>query len=210
MTQAPELVQRAIALARREGFPLTREEARDGGPSASLPGVGQFLAMLAAGCHGGRIGEFGTGVGIGAAWMASAMPADCTLVTAEIDPDRAAAAAEVLAASSRVRVLTGDAQLLLAQLAPFDLIFSDCGLRSADAAGGQSATADFAERVSMLKPGGRIVSDDLVPAAALPAGALQRYSERKRELWAGEPRLIWTEVVLPDLANSLLVGTKQV
>ena len=30
----------------------------------------------------------------------------------------------------------------------------------------------------------------------------------KREPWSGEDRLIWTEVVLPDLANSPLVGTR--
>jgi predicted O-methyltransferase YrrM len=32
--------------------------------------------MVAAGCHGGVIAELGTGAGIGAAWIASAMPAD--------------------------------------------------------------------------------------------------------------------------------------
>jgi len=30
----------------------------------------------------------------------------------------------------------------------------------------------------------------------------------KRRLFSGEPRLAWTEVVLPDLRNSLLVGTR--
>src|SRR5215467_16237794 len=108
MDDFPPLVARARSLARQAGFPLTRQEAAGAGPSASLPGVGRFLAMLAAGCAGGRIGEMGTGVGIGTAWMASAMPADCTLITTEIDPARAAAAAAVFAADERVRVLTGD------------------------------------------------------------------------------------------------------
>jgi predicted O-methyltransferase YrrM len=71
MDQFPPLVTRAQAAARQAGFPLTREEAGPGRPSACLPGVGRFLAVLAAGCAGGRIGELGTGAGIGAGWIAS-------------------------------------------------------------------------------------------------------------------------------------------
>ena len=186
-------------MARKLGFPLTRQEAAGNGPPASLPGVGRFLAVLAAGCRGGRIAELGTGVGIGTAWMCSAMPADCTLVTAELDPARAAAARELLAGERRVQVMTGDAMSVLAPLAPFDLVFRDGGMRDA---------RDFAALVGMLKPGGRIVSDDVTPAAALPADSALREHDPKRELWSGEDRLIWTEVVLPDLANSLLVGTR--
>jgi hypothetical protein len=40
----PSLVVSAQALARQAGFPLTREEAGPGRPSACLPGVGRFLA----------------------------------------------------------------------------------------------------------------------------------------------------------------------
>lgn len=201
MPEAPSLVRRAIAAARQTGFALTREEAGPelSRPSASLPDVGRFLAVLAAGCHGGRIAEFGTGVGVGAAWMASAMPANCTLFTSEIDPERAAVAAEVLAGDPRVQVLAGDADSLLSPLAPFDLIFND---------GGQRDPEGFARRVSMLKRGGRIVSDDLTPVAAQPPDSHFTEFDSKRALWAGEGRLIWTEVVLPDLANSLLVGTR--
>ena len=97
----PDLVQRAVEAARQIGFPVHRDDPGHGRGSASLPGTGRFLAMLAAGCHGGRIGELGTGTGIGTAWISGAMPADCTLVTAELDPDRAAAAARVLAGDSQ-------------------------------------------------------------------------------------------------------------
>jgi predicted O-methyltransferase YrrM len=109
MDQFPPLVMRAQAAARQAGFPLTREEAGPGRPSACLPGVGRFLAVLAAGCAGGQIGELGTGAGIGAGWIASAMPADCVLITVEIDESLARAARELLAADSRVEVITGDA-----------------------------------------------------------------------------------------------------
>ena len=44
MEQFPPLVTRAQAAARQAGFPLTREQAGPGRPSACLPGVGRFLA----------------------------------------------------------------------------------------------------------------------------------------------------------------------
>ena len=128
------------------------------------------------------------------------MPADCTLVTAEIDPVRAGAAAALLAADPRVRVLTGDWQELLPPLAPYDLIFADSGVRDSAAFGGL---------VGLLRPGGRIVMDDLTPVQALPADSPLRQSDPKRALFAAELRLTWTEVTLPDLANSLLAGTRR-
>ena len=200
MTTTPPLVEQAIALARREGFPLTRQEAASGQPSACLPDVGRFLAVLAAGCHGGTIAEFGTGAGIGAAWLASSMPADCTLVTAELDPCLAEAAGRLLAGCPGVQVLAGDANDVLPQHGPFDLIFADSGIRD---------PAAFGALTGLLKPGGRIVMDDLTPVQALPAGSALLASDTKRDLFAGEDRLTWTEVVLPDLANSLLVGTRR-
>jgi predicted O-methyltransferase YrrM len=196
----PDLVRRAVAAARQIGFPVRRDDPGHDRGSASLPGTGRFLAMLAAGCQrGGRIGELGTGTGIGTAWMSGAMPADCTLVTAELDPDRAAAAARVLAGDTRVTVLTGDAASLIAAHGPYDLIFADSGVRDA---------AAFGALVGLLKPGGRIVMDDVTPVAALPGGSPLRERDVKRELFAGQPGLTWTEVVLPDLENSLLVGTR--
>ncbi len=63
MEEFPPLVVRAQAVAREVGFRLTRQDAGQPGGSASLPGVGRFLAVLAAGCTGGRIGELGTGSG---------------------------------------------------------------------------------------------------------------------------------------------------
>jgi|SRR5215469_9216258 len=196
MDDFPPLVARARSLATQTGFPLTRQEAAGAGPSASLPVVGRFLAMLAAGCAGGRIGEMGTGVGIGTAWMASAMPADCTLVTAEIDQGRAEAARELLAGDRRVEVVTGDSAAVLSGRGPFDLLFCDGG-------GG-----DYAGLVSLVRVGGRIVLDDVTPRKALAPDSPLRGDDPKRRFFFGDPRLVSVEVVLPDLENSLLVGTR--
>jgi predicted O-methyltransferase YrrM len=199
MEQFPPLVTRARALARQAGFPLTREQAGPGRPSACLPDVGRFLAVLAAGCAGGQIGELGTGAGIGAGWIASAMPADCALITVEIDEPLARAARELLAADPRIEVITGDALRVMPGRGPFDLLFADSGVRD---------LADFATLVSSLRIGGRIVMDDVTPERVLPPDSPLRASDIKRWLFASEPRLVSTEVVLPDLRNSLLVGTR--
>ena len=199
MEQLPPLVFRAQAVARQAGFALTRDEAGPARPSACLPGTGRFLAVLAAGCAGGRIGELGTGAGIGAGWMASAMPADCELITAEADERLAGAARELLAADGRVEVITGDALRVMPGRGPFDLLFADCGVRD---------QAGFAALVSSLRAGGRIVMDDVTPQQALPPDSPLQAGDVKRQLFSGEPRLVSTEVVLPDLRNSLLVGTR--
>ena len=199
MQRLPSLVTRAQDLARQAGFALTREEAGPGRPSACAGGVGRFLAVLAAGCAGGRIGELGTGAGIGAGWIASAMPADCALITAEIDERLAGAVRELFAADPRIEVVTGDALRVMPGRGPFDLLFADSGVRD---------RAGFAALVSTLRIGGRIVMDDVTPERVLPPDSPLRAGDIKREFFSGEPRLVSTEVVLPDLRNSLLVGTR--
>lgn len=191
MGELPTLVARAQAAAVEVGMSLTRDGT---GPSCCLPGVGRFLAVLAAGCLGGRIGEMGTGVGVGAAWMASVMPADCRLVTVEVDPVRVAAAQRVFSDQERVEVIHGDSYDELARRAPFDLVFVD---------GGPSDRV-----VGLLRIGGRLVFDDVTPVEALPADSPYRENDPKRQFFFTDSRLIATEVVLPDLRNSLLVGTR--
>jgi predicted O-methyltransferase YrrM len=198
MEELPPLVTRAQALARQAGFPLSREEAGPGRPSACLPGVGRFLAMLAAGCAGGRIGELGTGAAIGTTWIASAMPADCTLITAEIDERLASMARELVAADPRIEVMTGDAISVMSGRGPFDLLFADSGVRD---------ETGFDALVSLLRAGGRIVMDDLTPQRLLAPDSPLLANDPKRQFFTS-PRLVSTEVVLPDLQNALLVGTR--
>ena len=62
--------------------------------------------------------------------------------------------------------------------------------------------------VSLLRVGGRIVMDDVTPEHALPPDSPLRADDIKRNFFTSESRLTWTEIVLPDLCNSLLVGTR--
>jgi predicted O-methyltransferase YrrM len=131
--------------------------------------------------------------------MASAMPADCALVTVEIDERRAAAAAELLSGDGRVTVLSGDARELLSSRGPFDLLFADGGWRD---------PGGLATLVDLVRVGGKVVMDDVTPLAALPPDSPLRTGDVKRDLFFGDPRLLSAEAVLPDLVNSLLVGTR--
>jgi predicted O-methyltransferase YrrM len=192
-TPTPEIVVRAEAAARRHGFALTRDEGP--GPSCSSPAAGRVLAVLAAQRPGARIAEIGTGVGMGAAWLSAGMDAASTLVTVEVDAGRAAVAAEVLGGDERITVVAGDARDELPGRAPFDLLFLD---------GGHPEPAAL---IDLLAPAGTLVVDDVTPVAALPPDSPFRTRDPKRELFA-DPRLVSVEVVLPDLANSLLVGVR--
>src|SRR4051812_18891127 len=95
----------------------------------------------------------GTGIGVGTAWMAQAMPKDSRIVTIEIDEPRARAAADLFAKDGRINVLDGDA-LELAAHGPFDFVYCDAG----------SGKIDHQEvTVAMVRPGGLILLDDLSP-----------------------------------------------
>ena len=69
LTDLPPLVAAAAALAGRTGFDLS-----------CLPAHGRLLSVLAAGRPGGRIGETGTGCGVGLAWLATGADPSARLV----------------------------------------------------------------------------------------------------------------------------------
>lgn len=191
----PPLVRQALDAARRLGFPTSRADA-GGLSSCAHPDVGRVLAMFAAGIGNGVIGEIGTGTGFSTAWMVSAMPSTTKLVTVEYDEERARVAAGIFADDERVTVVHGDANQVVPAHAPFDLLFADGGWR------------DPAALPDLLKPGGRLIVDDVTPIRALPSDSPFRRHDPKRALFFEDERLVSAEIVLPDLTNAILVGTR--
>ena len=126
-----------------------------------------------------RVGEIGTGCGVGAAWILSALAAETPLVTVELDAERATAAAELLAGDEHARVLYGDWADVLPAEAPFDLLFAD--------GGGQATKANPAV-LDLLAPGGTLVLDNLTPG--------RPGRDPVRELWLGHLRLAAIELRL--------------
>ena len=189
----PPAVARAYAQAEAIGF------GADGGVSSCLPGVGRLLAVLAAGHPGGHLAEIGTGVGAGAAWLASGMDVGSTLVTVELDPERAALAARVLGDDARVQVLTGSWRDHLPALAPFALVFVDGvyeeELRQDD--GVRDALVD------LVKVGGQLVLDDLSLQPGPNDVGPGTLVDGKRELALRHPRLVGAEWYVPDVGGAV-------
>ena len=111
----PPRIAAAIEAARSYGF-----------EKSCRPAHGKLLAVLAGGVGGGRIGETGTGCGVGLAWIASGAATDCEIISIELDPQRAAIATEIFSDDPRVSVLADDWMALEAH-APFDLLVLDGG-----------------------------------------------------------------------------------
>jgi predicted O-methyltransferase YrrM len=177
----PPLVRRALALAAELGF-----------ERSSIPEVGQLLRVLAAGRW--RIAEIGTGVGVGAAWVADALPPGAVLLTVEADAERAEAAARLFEGEPGVRVAQGDWHEVLPQHAPFDLLFFDGG------AWKQQAEEESPRVLELLAPGGVVVIDDLTPDS--PA------SDPVRDFWLGHPDVFAVELVTTP-ASAVILAARQ-
>ena len=109
----PPLVERAVDLARRQGF-----------ANSCRPEHGRLLYALAAGA--GTIGETGTGCGVGLAWLASGARPGTRLVSVEIDTERAGLVASLFADLPHLAVLPGDWREIY-RAGPFDLLVLDGG-----------------------------------------------------------------------------------
>lgn len=145
-----------------------------------MPEVQALLRVLAAGRW---CAETGTAFGEGAAAMAETA---ASVVTVEIDPERAALAARKLAFVSNVELLLGDWHEQLAGRGPFGLVFLDSGL---------GVDLDALDTVvGLLEPGGLLVKDDLTPGRPV-------LGDPVRTALFGHPRLVATEVtVSPQMA----------
>lgn len=177
----PPLVEHALAAAERLGF-----------ERSSSPETGRLLHLLAAQRGRSRVGEIGTGCGVGAAWMVSALPPATPFVTVELDGERARAAATVLGGDENARVLEGDWHELMPGEAPFDLLFYDGG-------GKQHPELDGEQVVALLAPGGTVVLDDLTRGRS--------GSDRVREFWLGHPRLAAVELAVSE-RESVIVAVR--
>jgi predicted O-methyltransferase YrrM len=183
----PDLVRAAVALAESQGF-----------DHSCRPEHGRLLALLAAGWTGGRVGETGTGCGVGMAWMLSATARDITLYSVEVDGDRAAASQQLFATHDNVTVIHGD-WTLLHEHGPFDLLVLDGGGKGKD----PTIDSPLDPTDGWLTIGGMVVLDDFTPGGE--PGAAQHDAARRH--WLAHPALHATEVRLaPDLAT--IIGVR--
>jgi len=138
----------------------------DGG--SSIPAIQALLRALAVGRD---VAELGTAFGEGAAAMAETAR---SVVTVEVDPDRAAAARERLSGLPNVEALEGDAYELLRGRGPFGRVFADDG------------AYDWEAIMALLAPGGILVKDDLTPGRPVEGDPVREFLLRDRRLRAAE------------------------
>jgi predicted O-methyltransferase YrrM len=182
----PPLVERAVTLARNEGF-----------TNSCRPEHGRLLFALAAGAE--VIAETGTGCGVGLAWLASGARPGARLISVELDAVRAERAAALFSGCPEVTVRQGDWSGIYSD-GPFDLLVLDGGAHGQS--GGRSADPDL-----LLRPGGTLVIDDLTPAQDWPPRFAGQVDEARMH-WLDHPGLDATELRLaPDL--SALVATRR-
>jgi len=165
---------------------------------SSIPEVGRLLAALVAQRSAGRIAEIGTGCGLGAAWIASALGPEASFVTVETDEERAGAVGRLFADQPSIRVLHGDWHDLLPPEGPFDLLSFDGGYwKSGDVA------AESEQALALVAPGGAVLVDDLTPEALWPE-EWRGKSDPAREFWLGNPRLRAAEILTTPQTAAIL------
>ncbi|WP_141012820.1 O-methyltransferase [Nocardioides sambongensis] len=182
----PAVVQRAFDVSRRSGYvSFCRNE------------TGRLLAALAA-TREGTMAEFGTGCGVGTAWLRSGVRNDkARIITAELDPKLARAAAKIFTDDPLVDVLAADWSTLMDK-GPYSLLFLDSGNPDA---------GDVDRLAELVEPGGLVVLDDFVPCQMWPPITDGRV-DIQRERWLTDERFTAVELMTaPDAA--LILATRR-
>jgi predicted O-methyltransferase YrrM len=110
-----------------------------------------------------------------------------SVVTVELDPERAALARTRLARYDNIELLEGDAYEVLRGRGPFGLVFADGG------------TYDWEAILALVEPGGLIVKDDLTPGRPAEGDPV-------REFLLRDPRLAAVEILTtPESAAIIAV-----
>ncbi len=183
--ELPPIVRRAFDVSRKRGYAsFCRNE------------TGRLLATLAA-TRSGTMAEFGTGCGVGTAWLRSGLRGDTSIISAEVDPKLAEAAAEIFEDDDQVEVCAADWSTL-ADRGPFSLVFLDA--REPEDSGADTV-------VNLVEPGGVVVLDDFTPCESWPPVFSGRV-DTVREQWLSDERFTTVEVMVASDA-SVLIATKR-
>ena len=202
----PDPVEQYLASLNRSADSVLQAIAR-AGEERNLPlvdaEVGALLRTLAMAAGATRILEIGTAIGYSGIWLAGALPDGGSLLTMEMNADRAREARnnfERAGLADRVNVIVGDAQRMLAKVGgPFDVIFQD---------GDKQLYSPLLDRlVTLLRPGGLLITDNVLWDGEVVPGfvarpqrdpgdtrAIAEYNERL----AAHPQLITSIVPMRD------------
>jgi len=160
--------------------------------------TGALLRTLAASKPGGRLLELGTGTGLATAWLLDGMDAAARLVTVDHDERVQSVAREMLGHDARIEFVLDDGVRFLHRQSAmsFDLIF-------ADAWPGKYDARDVA--ISLVRPGGFYIGDDMLPQPNWPDGQQPRVDAllddlRKDRNWS---------VVVPAWGSGFVIAVRR-
>ena len=167
---------------------LEAETVRLGFDMASGRRTGAALALLAASKPSGRCLELGTGTGLSAAWILHGLDTESSLLSVDTDAEIQGVAQRLLGSDSRLELLCADAGEHIGSWAAgsFDLVFADAW----------PGKFEFLEQtLSLLRPGGFYVIDDLLPQPNWPDGHAPKVPRLMEQLEAAPGmrtlRLAW-------------------
>jgi predicted O-methyltransferase YrrM len=149
-------------------------------------GAGPLLHVLAAGRGVRRAAEIGPGVGVGTAWIASALRPGVPLFTVEADSARALVARELFLDDPDLIVVAGNWREVLVPEAPFDFI----------SVGSTQAKDGLDGVLALAAPQATVVLGDS------PADRTER--DVCREEWLGHPRLDAVVIGTGDVTQAIV------
>lgn len=184
LTNVPPLVKRALNLSEQINF-----------KSACSLESGRLLRLLTSQLQSGVIGEVGTGCGVGASWIVSALSPGTSFFTVEENPVGAAAARALFDSLLNVRVIQGHWREFLYTWR-FGLLYAGQG------SGREQEPELF---VQSLRVGGMIVLDGLTPISRLPL-EMRDQPDPVRDFWLNDSRLLATEIQVSP-AEAVVLAT---
>lgn len=149
LTRAPEILPEMLRETKQYGFTMGSELQ-----------LGALLRTLVASKTSGEFLEIGTGTGLATSWMLEGMDQNSRLTSIDLDQTTQDVARKYIGEDERIDFLNGDAgDFLLRDTNQYDLIFADTFV-------GKYSMFDVT--VSLLKMGGILVVDDLLPQPNWP------------------------------------------
>ncbi|SEA64724.1 O-methyltransferase [Pedobacter hartonius] len=129
--------------------------------------TGSLLRTLCASKPSGHFLDIGTGTGLSLAWMAEGANATSRMISIDINAEFQQVAVNTFAGDQRISIVCADGNewLTFYDGEQFDLIF-------ADAMPGKFEVLD--QTLSLIKPGGYYLIDDLLPQPNWPEGHAPR------------------------------------
>jgi predicted O-methyltransferase YrrM len=163
----------------------------------SEPLTCSLLRVLAASKPAGNFLELGSGTGLSTAWILDGMDANSRLTTIDNEESLLQVLRKHLGSDPRLTVVCGDGDEALISLAgqKFDFIF-------ADAWPGKYRFLD--ETLSLLKPGGIYVIDDMLPQPNWPEG----HGEKATTLITSLEKRSDLRLVKISWASGIVLATK--